>query len=47
MELIIRNENTLQPMGLIDDYYSIIWNVKYFTAGDFSFSVTMNAHNIE
>lgn len=47
MELIIRNENTLQPMGLIDDYYSIIWNVKYFTAGDFSFSVPMNAHNIE
>lgn len=47
MELIIRNENTLQPMGLIDDYYSIIWNNKYFTAGDFSFSVPMNAHNIE
>ena len=47
MELIIRNENTLQPMGLIDDYYSIIWNVKYFTAGDFSFSVPMNAHDIE
>lgn len=47
MELIIRNENTLQPMGLIDDYYSIIWNVKYFTAGDFSFSVPMTARNIE
>lgn len=46
MELIIHSGDNLQRVGLIDDYVSIIWNDKYYSAGDINIVVPLNNYNL-
>ncbi len=42
----IHDENTLEKIGLLDDFKSFIWNNKYYESGDFEIIVPLNTHNL-
>lgn len=42
----IHDENTLEKIGLIDDFTSFVWNNKYYESGDFEIIVPLNTHNL-
>lgn len=42
----IHDENTLEKIGLLDDFKSFIWNNKYYESGDFEIIVPLNIHNL-
>lgn len=42
----IHDENTLEKIGLIDDFKSFVWNNKYYESGDFEIIVPLNVHNL-
>ena len=42
----IHDENTLEKIGLIDDFTSFVWNNKYYESGDFEIIVPLNVHNL-
>ena len=42
----IHDENTLEKIGLLDDFKSLIWNNKYYESGDFEIIVPLNTHNL-
>ena len=42
----IHDENTLEKIGLIDDFTSFVWNNKYYESGDFEIIVPLNSHNL-
>ena len=42
----IHDENTLEKIGLIDDFTSFVWNNKYYESGDFEIIVPLNVDNL-
>ena len=42
----IHDENTLEKIGLLDDFKSFVWNNKYYESGDFEIIVPLNTHNL-
>lgn len=42
----IHDENTLEKIGILDDFKSFIWNNKYYESGDFEIIVPLNTHNL-
>lgn len=47
MNIYILDPNTLEIIGLIDSYKSIIWTTRYFTRGDFEFKTPVTQKYIE
>ena len=46
-ELYIHDENTLEKLAFLDDFESIVWNNRYFEAGEFEFIIPMTARNLQ